>query len=136
MTREEAIERLELCQNVCNDCLTCASHDEALEMAIAALRAEEGAAKLSEFLQEKLGEQESGSCKNCTDQGNCFQKGNGWVSVEDRLPEPLVDVLAWDSNWGEAFTAFMTRPNEWVGVVCSRTVTHWMPLPEGPEVEV
>lgn len=38
MTREEAIERLELCQNVCNDCLTCASHDEALNMAIAALR--------------------------------------------------------------------------------------------------
>lgn len=38
MTRKEAIERLDLCQNVCNDCLTCASHDEALDMAIAALR--------------------------------------------------------------------------------------------------
>ena len=38
MTRKEAIERLDLCQNVCNDCLTCASHDEALDMAIVALR--------------------------------------------------------------------------------------------------
>ena len=41
MTREEAIERLDLCQNVCNDCLTCASHDEALDMAITALREQE-----------------------------------------------------------------------------------------------
>ena len=41
MTRKEAIERLDLCQNVCNDCLTCASHDEALDMAIAALREQE-----------------------------------------------------------------------------------------------
>lgn len=63
------------------------------------------------------------------------QQETGWISVEDRLPEPLVDVLAWDSNWGEAFTAFMTRHNEWVGVVCSRTVTHWMPLPEAPKEE-
>jgi 1,2-phenylacetyl-CoA epoxidase PaaB subunit len=38
MTRQEAIERLEICQNVCDDCLTCASHDDALDMAIAALR--------------------------------------------------------------------------------------------------
>lgn len=43
MTREEAIERLDLCQNVCNDCLTCASHDEALDMAIAALREQDAA---------------------------------------------------------------------------------------------
>ena len=41
MTRKEAIERLDLCQNVCNDCLTCASHDEALDMAITALREQE-----------------------------------------------------------------------------------------------
>ena len=75
MTRKEAIERLDLCQNVCNDCLTCASHDEALDMAIAALRAEEGVAKLSEFLQEKLREQEERSkgCEYCTDSKSIYE---------------------------------------------------------------
>ena len=37
MTREEAIKRLETCDE-CGDCLTCAEHDEALHMAISALR--------------------------------------------------------------------------------------------------
>lgn len=42
MTREEAIERLSLCGEVCDDCLTCKAHDEALEVAIAALRKQTG----------------------------------------------------------------------------------------------
>jgi hypothetical protein len=37
MTRIEAIKRLESCGE-CGDCLTCAAHDEALDMAITALR--------------------------------------------------------------------------------------------------
>jgi len=40
VTREEAIKRLETC-NECGDCLTCAAHDEALDMAISALREQE-----------------------------------------------------------------------------------------------
>lgn len=38
MTREEAIERLTVCGNECDDCLTCKAHDEAVEMAISALK--------------------------------------------------------------------------------------------------
>lgn len=37
MTREEAIWRLENCLD-CTDCFTCGTHDNALELAIAALR--------------------------------------------------------------------------------------------------
>ena len=37
MTKLEAIKRLETCDE-CGDCLTCAEHDEALEMALDALR--------------------------------------------------------------------------------------------------
>ena len=42
MTKLEAIKRLETCDE-CGDCLTCAEHDEALRMAIAALREQESA---------------------------------------------------------------------------------------------
>ena len=146
MTREEAIERLDLCQNVCNDCLTCASHDEALDMAIAALRAEEGVAKLSEFLQEKLREQETVTNRN----------GLDWISVKDRLPEDLPEnegrkvipcLVSLSSVYPNGKPTTQKRQRqlqyygsagwawEWSRIGSSR-VTHWMPLPEGPEVEI
>ena len=108
MTREEAIKRLESCDE-CGDCLTCAAHDEALGMAIAALREQETAT-------------------NCNGLG-------GWISVEERLPEvgqrvlvcSLYDLqnIGWhlgDGRW-QIKTAYPDTP------------THWMPLPEPPEVE-
>lgn len=64
MTREEAIEilkRVDICANAA---------ETARDMAIAALRAEEGVAQLSNFLQEKMREQ-----------GNCCKNGNSsWIS--------------------------------------------------------
>ena len=53
MTREEAIKRLETCDE-CGDCLTCAAHDEALDMAISALREQEERSKGCEFCAETL----------------------------------------------------------------------------------
>lgn len=53
MTREEAIKRLETCDE-CGDCLTCAEHDEAVQMAIAALREQEERSKGCEFCAETL----------------------------------------------------------------------------------
>lgn len=50
MTREEAIKRLETCDE-CGDCLTCAEHDEALDMAIAALREQEERSKGCEWCE-------------------------------------------------------------------------------------
>ena len=40
MTDREAIERLEICE-WCGDCLTCAEHDEAIKLAISALKERE-----------------------------------------------------------------------------------------------
>lgn len=48
MTREEAIWRLENCLD-CTDCFTCGSHDDALVMAIAALREQEERSKGCEW---------------------------------------------------------------------------------------
>lgn len=42
-----------------------------------------------------------------------------WISVNDRMPEPWVSVLVYMPE---------ERPLQVV-----REVTHWMPMPEGPD---
>lgn len=66
---------------------------------------------------------------------SCFvpdTKPRSWIPVTDKLPEPLVDVLVYDSTGGRVELAFITRHFEWVGVCMNHEVTHWMPVPEGP----
>ena len=58
-----------------------------------------------------------------------------WISTADRLPKVHEDVLVWDSTAKSVEWAFMTVFNEWIGVVASHKVTHWMPLPEPPKGE-
>ena len=119
MTRKEAIERLDLCQNVCTDCLTCASHDEALDMAIAALR-----------------EQDSNANQHVSNTSNAL---GGWISVEDRLPEEAERVLVRLSGdkppIGEPrMDTDRVVDGRWVRWF--DLVTHWMTLPELPKEEV
>lgn len=63
---------------------------------------------------------------------------NEWISVKDRLPEKRKDVLCFfqdgimqrsiiEISWIDSFQRFMYE--EIYG-----EVTHWMPLPEPPEV--
>lgn len=52
MTREEAIWRLENCLD-CTDCFTCGSHDDALVLAVAALREQEERSKGCDFCNER-----------------------------------------------------------------------------------
>lgn len=91
--------------------------NEAMEMAIAALREQESA--------------ENAHCNSC-------KKCNGWIPVTERLPEELVPVLIYEPEYARGYKSMATafRINEhWQGCV-DGAVTHWMPLPEGPEVEV
>lgn len=59
----------------------------------------------------------------------------GWISVEDRLPEDDVDVLTRRATGMsvESHCGFGWAYDEYNG---KWRVTHWMPLPEPPEVEV
>ena len=64
-----------------------------------------------------------------------------WISVEERRPEPGKRVLATDGVFvGEAIFA---RDRRWSGYgggilrdCIGSVVTHWMPLPEAPEVDL
>lgn len=58
-----------------------------------------------------------------------------WISVKDRLPEPHTDVLIW-GHYGAfigwySHTRQMWRSDDYGEI---RDVTHWMPLPDAPEV--
>lgn len=67
------------------------------------------------------------------------ETNGGWISVKDRLPEDITDVLAYsDRNGGEHAIMWNSkrgsRPH-WVrggGLVCEN-VTHWQPLPAPPK---
>lgn len=56
-----------------------------------------------------------------------------WISVEERLPEPGVDVLAAYRN---RHIYMGTVGDDWLEEdIEDGYVTHWMPLPESPEEE-
>lgn len=114
MTHEEAIKRLETCDE-CGDCLTCAEHDEAVQMAISALREQDA-----------------------TD----TNVGHKWISVEERLPKAFVSVLVYmpeERPLPTVHEGFLAREGVWYANHFDRDpmeITHWMPLPEPPKEEV
>ena len=107
MTREEAIKHIITYAYYTDDIPVQVS--TALDMAIAALRAQQ--------------EQES-------------KPLNGWISVKDRLPEDQVEVLVLTRskkgmrNVDKGYWSI----DHFIHRGCAQ-VTHWMPLPELPEIK-
>ena len=66
-----------------------------------------------------------------------------WIPVEERLPEDRSDVLVvayWHERWGVYMDWCAPERAAWsvhigIGDRSDIAVTHWMPLPEPPEVE-
>ena len=132
MTREEAIVVLKEIKNYFGRSIP----HLALDMAIAALREQETVTKCHDLYDEDGGEilnrAESDTVKP------------GWISVEERLPEDMGDVLVrafWHEKWGVRAGWYSDHTECWHILTASGDharieVTHWMPLPEPPEVEV
>jgi len=69
--------------------------------------------------------------------------GTRWISVDERLPEPLKTVIVYcepilthDKNIHSFFevTAYNKLANEWcMQPRFPHKITHWHPLPEPPE---
>jgi len=58
-----------------------------------------------------------------------------WVSVEERLPEEVEDVLVFSRNGDVTWiqVAHIVKKQWWRNGIPSLCVTHWMPLPEPPK---
>lgn len=62
-----------------------------------------------------------------------------WISVENRLPEPMVNVrcITRTTTMGNPIiddvTGFMYPSGKWSCSFDWTSVTHWMPLPEPPK---
>lgn len=78
-------------------------------------------------------------CARYAEEIAVLQEKTRWIPVEERLPDPGERVLATSGVFvGEAFLA---QSGEWARIYgpwndfLERPVTHWMPLPDGSEVE-
>ena len=62
------------------------------------------------------------------------RKSNEWISVEEKLPELFVDVLAYDSDRKIIRVANVSYGGHWAAQYGGiRKITHWMPLPKPPK---
>ena len=65
------------------------------------------------------------------------EKGDEWISVDERLPEQCVPVLVYKNSNSEAYgdmeTAYFEK-GRWRGS-CGEFITHWMPLPKAPQMK-
>lgn len=55
-----------------------------------------------------------------------------WISVKDKLPAPLEDVLVCYAN-GNVSCSYKLYLGDWSFESLYGPVTHWMPLPEPPK---
>ena len=67
-----------------------------------------------------------------------------WIPVEERLPEvwsndetaELVNYMIYSPDFGVDIGNYHAKAKKWFCVALPCTVTHWMPLPEPPEVKL
>ena len=65
------------------------------------------------------------------------EPNNGWISIEDRLPDNVKDVIVYD-EFGWVYPAYYHTFNEcWIysftAERCNHKITHWTPLPKPPK---
>mgnify|MGYP000665904103 CR=1 FL=1 len=66
-----------------------------------------------------------------------------WIPVTERLPEvwrndetaELVNYMIYSPDFGVDIGNYHAKAKKWLCMALPCTVTHWMPLPEPPEVE-
>ena len=72
------------------------------------------------------------AARDCLD-GKATDKCHRWISVEERLPEKHEGVIVHCNDGFLTLMCYDGRDWQWNGKR-DNSVTHWMPLPEPPEV--
>ena len=60
-----------------------------------------------------------------------------WIPVEERLPEQHHHVIGWQPGFARAAEVWIGSSGQWLGgdFEPAGDITHWMSLPEPPEVK-
>lgn len=82
-------------------------------------------------------------CARYAEEIAVLQEREKWVPVTERLPEvwrndetaELVNYLIYSPDFGVDIGNYHAKAGKWLCMALPCTVTHWMPLPDGPEVE-
>ena len=103
---------------------------------------------IDDVLKVKVHHLQTGRIKNSefidwVDKQPTAEPKQEWISVKDRLPEQLKEVLICFDGYGKKSVSTATYRNyfygkEWLSNMMSLSVdsvTHWMPLPEPPKEE-
>ena len=81
-------------------------------------------------------------CKRYAEEIMALRERQRWIPVAERLPEDRSNVLVvayWHERWGVYMGWCAPERAEWcvhigIGDRSDVAVTHWMPLPDAPEV--
>ncbi|HDT5540556.1 TPA: DUF551 domain-containing protein [Klebsiella pneumoniae subsp. pneumoniae] len=59
-----------------------------------------------------------------------------WIPVSERMPEDRISVILWDAEIGEVTSGHYSHKTQTFyhcGDAIENEITHWMPLPAGPQ---
>ena len=82
-------------------------------------------------------------CARYAEEIAVLQEREKWVPVTERLPEvwrndetaELVIYMIYSPDFGVDIGNYHAKAGKWLCMALPCTVTHWRPLPDGPEVE-
>lgn len=82
-------------------------------------------------------------CARYAEEIAVLQEREKWVPVTERLPEvwrndetsELVNYMIYSPDFGVDIGNYHANAKKWLCMALPCTVTHWRPLPDGPEVE-
>ncbi|HCM3233131.1 TPA: DUF551 domain-containing protein [Klebsiella pneumoniae] len=61
---------------------------------------------------------------------------SGWIPVSEQMPEDRTQVILWDAEIGEVTSGHYSHKTHTFyhcGDAIENEITHWMPLPAGPQ---
>ena len=93
--------------------------------------------EIDQFMDECWMSEDIAEQKEATDMAiAALREQPRWISVAERLPEQRNDYLAATKDGGVYEADFIPSKKQWwIGDDERLDVTHWMPLPEPPEVK-
>ena len=82
-------------------------------------------------------------CARYAEEIAVLQEREKWVPVTERLPEvwrndetsELVNYMMYSPDFGVDIGNYHANAKKWLCMALPCTVTHWRPLPDGPEAE-